>query len=442
MPPPPMSDPRDGADVIVSLTGGDPMKAERVGPKAATLATLHHAGLPVPEGFCLTADAYRAHIVAAGVEGATRRVASADRYDTRRLALQVRLALFRAPLAPSVAERLGAAFARLTAEPGILVAVRSSALLEDSPTASFAGQFDTFLGIASHADLVTAVRACWASLWSTRALRYMRAHDVDSGPTAMAVIVQRMVEARVAGGALSQTADARLLLTGTWGLGSTIAQGEVVPDRWVLERDAALVSVEPGRKDRLVACAPDGGSRPEPVHPDLVDALCLTSNEAVALGQMVLRAESAIGAPVEVEWAKDARRFYILQARPLRLEARPETDEVWFPDRGLKGQPAGVGRGSGPACIVIHEHDLEDVKLGDVLVTQIAGPALTTVLPRVAAVVAELGGSTSHLAALARERGIPAVLGVPNATRRIPNGALVMVDGAQGVVYRCETHDA
>jgi pyruvate,water dikinase len=264
----------------------------------------------------------------------------------------------------------------------------------------------------------------------------MRTHDVDPGHTAMAVIVQRMVKARAAGGALSQTTDGTLLLTGTWGLGSAVAQGEVVPDRWLLGRDGALVSVEPGRKDRLVACAPDGGSRPEAVQPDLVTAPCLTANEAVTLERLVLRAESVIGAPVEVEWGKDERGFYLLQARPLSVEPRPETGEGSHQHRGLKGQPAGVGRGSGRACIVIHEHDLEHVRLGDVLVTQIAGPALTAVLPRVAGVVAELGGSTSHLAALARERGIPAVLGVRNATREIVENSTVAVDGDEGLVYQ------
>lgn len=411
---------------------------ERVGPKAANLAKLHHAGLPAPEGFCLTADAYGAQLASAGVEDAARRVASAGSHEARRFALDVRLGLFRTPLASSVAQSLSTAFERLTAEPGVLVAVRSSALLEDSPTASFAGQFDSFLGVASPVDLLTAVRACWACLWSARALRYMRTHDVDPGHTAMAVIVQRMVKARAAGGALSQTTDGTLLLTGTWGLGSAVAQGEVVPDRWVLGRDGTLASTDLGHKDRLVACAPDGGSRPEAVQPDLVDAPCLTPEEAVVLGRIVLRAETVIGAPVEVEWAKDERSFYLLQARPLRIEPQIETDKVPLRhrDRALKGQPAGVGRGSGPACIVIDEHDLEHVKLGDVLVTQIAGPALTAVLPRVAGVVAELGGSTSHLAALARERGIPAVLGVRDATRQIVENSTVVVDGDEGLVYQ------
>jgi pyruvate,water dikinase len=243
-----------------------------------------------------------------------------------------------------------------------------------------------------------------------------------------------MIDAEAAGGALSQTPDDELVITGTWGLGSAIAQGEVVPDRFVLRRDGAFERAEPGRKDRLVAASTGAGPVTRAVPRDLVQAPCLTAGEAVELGRMVLAAESTLGSPVEVEWAKDARGFHLLQARPLRVETPHPDYEPWKRHPGLRGQPAGVGWGSGPACLVIHEHDLDHVKVGDVLVTQVAGPALTAVLPRVAGVVAELGGSTSHLAALARERGIPAVLGVIDATRRIPEGASVAVDGVAGVV--------
>jgi pyruvate,water dikinase len=418
--------------VLIRLDDARAM-ADVVGPKAATLARLRGAGLPVPDGICITAEAYRSRVTAAAVDDAAAAVAAAELFEGRKLALRVRLALLRGPVAPPLADAIRAAYAELT-PPGGLVAVRSSALCEDTADASFAGQFDTFLGIADEGELFTAVHACWASLWSSRALRYMRAHEIDPARTAMAVLVQRMIDAEAAGGALSQTPDDELVITGTWGLGSVIAQGEVVPDRFVLRRDGAFERAEPGRKDRLVAASAGAGPLTRAVPRDLVEAPCLTERDAVALGRMVLAAESTLGSPVEIEWAKDARGFHLLQARPLRVETPHPDYEPWKRHPGLRGQPAGVGWGSGPACLVIHEHDLEHVKVGDVLVTQVAGPALTAVLPRVAGVVAELGGSTSHLAALARERGLPAVLGALQATRRIPEGATVAVDGVAGIV--------
>lgn len=419
--------------MLVPLSDPVALAAEVVGPKAATLGRLRRAGLSVPDAYGLTADAYRERLRTAGVEGDAAGVAAAGLFEGRKQALRVRLALLRGPLEGALAETLHAAYTRLTAGGGV-VAVRSSALCEDAADASFAGQFDTFLGIASEADLHTAVHACWASLWSSRALRYMRAHQIDPARTAMAVLVQRLIDAEASGGALSQTPDDELVITGTWGLGSVIAQGEVVPDRFVLSRAGAFARGEPGRKDRLVSASSGEGPLTRAVPRDLVEAPCLTEAQAVELGRMVLAAESTLGSPVEVEWARDARGFHLLQARPLRVETPHPDYEPWRRHPGLRGQPAGVGWGSGPACLVIHEHDLEHVKVGDVIVTQVAGPALSAVLPRVAGVVAELGGSTSHLAALARERGLPAVLGVVGATRKIPEGATVAVDGVAGVV--------
>ena len=411
------------------------MTVGRGGPKAATLAKLCRAGLPVPEGFCLAADGYRAHLAAAGLEQVARRVARANEREAGRLALEVRLGLLNAPLPAFLEEGLRTTAQRRSSELGPLVAVRSSALSEGARVASFAGQLETILGVASHADLVTAMRACWASLWSARAVRYMRAHGLDPARTAVAVLVQQQVEAQAAGGALSRTADGRLVLTAAWGLGPAVGQGELVPDRYVLRhKGPVLERVEPGRKDRLLTCSREAGLRWQAVAAESVNAPCLSEAEAVALARLVLTAEAVLSRPIEIEWALDHRSFQILQARPLgkrprRTGPQPRLGRLW-----LRGQPAGVGRAVGPARVVLTEGDLSRVRLGDVLVTKVPGPALSVALTRVAGVVAELGGSTSHLAALARERGVPAVLGVPEATRLIADGSVVGVDGVEGVV--------
>lgn len=141
-----------------------------------------------------------------------------------------------------------------------------------------------------------------------------------------------------------------------------------------------------------------------------------------------------MGMPVEIEWALDDAGFKLLQGRPLHLAPTPAPDDIWLRHPGLTGQPAGVGWGSGRGRVVNCECELSLVAPGDILITRVAGPALSQILPRVAGVVAELGGSTSHLASLGRERGIPMVLGVPDATTRIPDGAQVAVDGVSGIV--------
>jgi pyruvate, water dikinase len=312
--------------------------------------------------------------------------------------------------------------------------VRSSALVEDRFGSSFAGQFESYLGLEGESEFLTAVRSCWAALWSTRVLRYMATHDASPADTAMAILVQPLVSARVAGGGLSRTADGDMVLNATWGLGSSIAQGEVVPDRIVFSRDEqgelTLRDTVLGRTFHRVGCA--HGTRP--VRRALASRRCLNRTQAVELGQLLRQVEDVMGMPVEIEWAQDDAGFKLLQARPLRVEPARVPDEIWLRHPGLNGQPAGVGWGSGRACVINCECELSRVAPGDILVTKVAGPALSGVLTRVAGVVAELGGSTSHLASLARERGIPMVLGVLDATQRIPDGAQAAVDGVAGVV--------
>jgi pyruvate,water dikinase len=417
----------------IPLRDADAATADRVGQKAATLAALHRAGLPVPDGICLAADAYLRQMRLAGLLETATQVAGAEPPAARRLALRIRLELARVPLDPALHGAIERVWTQLGAMADARLAVRSSALCEDGATASYAGQFETFLGVADPADLETAVRACWASLWSTRALRYARAHGMDPAQSAMAVLVQRMVDAEAAGGAFSLTPDDRIVLTGAWGLGSAIAQGEVVPDRYLLRRDASLAEVAPGRKEHEISVA-GGGPHWRAVPRARVEARCLTDAEAEALGRLVLGAEAAIGSAVEIEWAKGADGFWIVQARPLRVVPRDPVDDVWSRHPALSGQPAGIGWGSGPACLVLEERDLDRVTPGSIVITRVGGPALAAVLSRAAGIVAELGGSTSHLAALARERGIPAVLGARGATRQIPDRATVAVDGITGIV--------
>jgi pyruvate,water dikinase len=166
----------------------------------------------------------------------------------------------------------------------------------------------------------------------------------------------------------------------------------------------------------------------------MVWARCLNDEQIGELGGHLRAAENLMGMPVEIEWALDERGIKLLQSRPLHVGPVQVPDEIWLRHPKLKGHPSGVGWGSGRACVVNCECELSRVGPGDILVTKVAGPALGRILTRVSGVVAELGGSTSHLASLARERGIPMVLGVRNATQHIPDGRHTAVDGVAGIV--------
>lgn len=425
------------SDLIVRLSDKAATNAIRFGPKSANQALLGRDGLPIQPGYCLDADAYRLQLKALGLEEAVAVAAAArlDGPDARPSISEIRISLFERPITPSVLEPLCKTWQELLNNAGAMHVVRSSALIEDAVGSTFAGQFETFLGLETEDEFLTAVRACWAALWSSRALRYMSNHAICPADTAMALCIQPLVQARLSGGGLSRTANGNMMLSATRGQGTAIAQGEIVPDRYRLTREGELLEVVAGRSEHSAFCTHHAAAqfKGSPAN-DVAARACLDSGQAIELGRLMLRAERVLGAPIEIEWALDEAGFKLLQARPLRMEPAKVPDATWSRYPGLRGQPSGIGWASGRCCVIVCECELSRVAPGDVLVTKIAGPALSQVLPRVAGLVAELGGSTSHLASLARERGIPMVLGVPAATRKIPDGAQVGVDGVMGMV--------
>ena len=421
--------------LVIPLADPAAADAARFGPKAANQAALGQAGLPIPAGYCVGAEAYRKQIDALGLTEAAQLAAALEPPEARRHVSAVRLGLYEEPIIDEIREPLLEARRALVEETGALVVVRSSALMEDRAGSSFAGQFETFLGLDGETDFLTAVRACWAALWASRVRKYMDGHGLTPADSAMGLLIQPLVEARVSGGGLSHTADGGMLLSATWGLGSAIAQGEVVPDRYELTRDVELRETTAGRKEHSVHCMHHHAEPTTQIVPEnRVHEPCLDEAQVVELGRMLLSAEAVVGGPAEIEWTMDEAGFKLLQARPLHMQPAHVPDEIWLRHPGLRGHPAGIGWSSGRACVITCECELARVAPGDVLVTKVAGPALAQVLPRVSAVVAELGGSTSHLASLARERGIPMVLGVLDAAQQIPDGSQVAVDGVAGVV--------
>ena len=335
------------SDFIIKLSEPASVRAHEVGGKAANLARLARAGLPTPGGFTLTATAYRHQLRHLDVEDEVRAYEAADFSTRLRLSVQVRLALYQGSIAPAIVEPLIDAWRAQRAE-APLGAVRSSALVEDSEDASFAGQFESFLGLSDEAEFLTAIRACWAALWTSRASRYMEPHGLSPARTAMAILIQPLIQAHAAGGALSRTAEGEMLISATWGLGSALAQGEVVPDRIALDQGGRVLSMDAGQKPQRDQCAHGLGFSPRAVPTRLACEASISVKQAEALGAMLIRAERICGGPVEIEWALDETWPEASAGTPAACRARSRARSDLASAPGPARPPRGDRLGRGP----------------------------------------------------------------------------------------------
>lgn len=299
----------------------------RMGGKCASLARMIALGVPVPAGFAVTTDAYAAHLhhglaAAIAVELAE---AGDDVAEEDARAARIRALIARQPLPPGVEAAIRVAYARLGADAP--VAVRSSATAEDLPDASFAGQQDTYLWVVGADEVVARVRDCWASLFTARAIRYRADHGLGQIEVLMSVAVQRMVDAVVAG--VAMTLDpingdrTRIVIDASWGLGEAVVSGEVTPDHFVVEK--VLMQVQTRRlSDKATEIVADPAAR-RTVHREVEAerraAPCLTDAQVIEVAQLARRLEKALGVPQDVEWAIDR------QGGLMALQSRPET--VW-----------------------------------------------------------------------------------------------------------------
>lgn len=402
------------ADAVARTSGG----------KAAPLARLIRAGVSVPAGFVVPTWAYEQGLAGVDVAGAARQ--GADR---------ARLLVEQAMLAPALVEEIAARLSRITAPPGFgYVAVRSSATTEDGDESTAAGQHDTVLGVRGPAEVVQAVRRCWASLWSDRAVAYrsQQGDRQDDAPVATAVLVQRLVDADVAG-VLFTGSTTRI--EASWGLGESVVAGRVTPDTWLVTDQGITdrsIGSKHSRTDRVRA---QTVSRPVPAADQ--DRLCLNDRHVLELTQLGRRIEHLLGSPHDVEWAIADDHIWILQARPITADLPNTPSAPSGPALGaadLTGTPASPGRATGPVRLIHGPGDFARVQPGDILVCRTTDPAWTPLFGVAAAVITETGGMLSHAAIVAREQGLPAVLAVPDATTTLPEGALVMVDGSSGRV--------
>lgn len=392
------------------------------GGKAAPLGDLIRAGFNVPPGFVVPTTTYHTVTTALGLTRDTNE-------DTERTQRRI----LGSHLPDQVVRDLSHALQDLTRGAATdYVAVRSSSTAEDSGLSSAAGQHDSFLSVRGIEQVCQAIVRCWASLWNERAAAY-QAHQPPTGagsvPARMAVLVQRLVDARVSG--IMFTGDTTMI-EASYGLGERIVAGHVSPDSWCTNVDGIIqrrVGTKTERTDRH-----RGRLTTRPTTLSEQAQPCLTGDEVLRLHALGQHISSTLGGPRDIEWALADDTIWILQARPVTAAVpHPATQSVATVDEGaVYGVPASPGLASGPVRLIRGPSDFVNVRPGDVLVCHHTDPAWTPLFTLASAVVTENGGALSHAAIVAREVGIPAVLSVDRATKILTPSSVITVDGDTG----------
>lgn len=451
----------------VGLVGG---KNSSLGEMIQELSAL---GVKVPDGFAVTAEAYRYFIRENGLETVIKELLTGlDRHNVNDLserARKIRNLIYAGETPADLAREINAAYGQLCEEIGVpeaYVAVRSSATAEDLPTASFAGQQESYLMVHGGADLLDKVKRAFASLFTARAVGYRIDMGFDHFQVALSVGVQQMVRSDLSSSGVMFTLDTEtghrdmVYINSIWGLGENIVQGRVIPDAFYVHKPKLRDGFKPlvwkklGAKEftlgyeesshRLDNQPTDTGKRRQFSISD--DEVLLLARWAVAIEDHYSLKRNTF-MPMDIEWAKDGitGELYIVQARPETVHSQKDTYRVKvfeLKERGTvlaQGLAVGEAVAIGKARLIDDPRHMDAFEAGEVLVTEITDPDWEPIMKRASAIVTERGGRTSHAAIVARELGIPAVVGVAGALEKLPNGEQVTistVEGETGIIYR------
>ncbi|ATJ82996.1 phosphoenolpyruvate synthase [Halomonas beimenensis] len=438
---------------------------ERVGGKNASLgemiSNLAGAGVTVPGGFATTAHAYREFLSHEGLNDRINQALSTldvdDVTELARVGAEIRQWIIDTPLPPAFEAALREHYEKLVAlHPNLKVAVRSSATAEDLPDASFAGQQETFLNIEGFDNIKRAVHEVFASLFNDRAISYRVHRGYAHENVALSAGIQKMVRSETGAAGVMFTLDTEsgyrdaVFVTASWGLGETVVQGAVNPDEFYVHKPTlaagrpAVLRRNLGSKLIKMVYTDDAsaGKSVETVDVPLADRarFCVTDDQVMALARQAVIIEEHYGRPMDVEWALDGDdgELYIVQARPETVVSQQEggkLERFHLKEKGrtlLAGRAIGQRIGRGAVKIVQTPDDMDKIHPGDVLVTDMTDPDWEPIMKRASAIVTNRGGRTCHAAIIARELGIPAVVGCGDATEALDGGRDVTVSCAEG----------
>jgi pyruvate,water dikinase len=419
-----------------------------VGGKGANLGEMTKSGFPVPNGFVVTSAAYVHMIDVNNLQDKIKAVLKGlnveDADALNRASKQVQKLIVNSPFPKDIEEQVYKAYDKLGDNPW--VAVRSSATAEDLPEASFAGQQETYLNVRGDASVIVHVRKAWASLFEPRAIYYRVQQGFDHFKVALAVPVQKMVQSDVSGIMFSinpVTNDkTRIVIEAVWGLGENIVQGAVTPDHYEVDKtELKLLEHKMVHQDIEMVRSGEGNiQRKVPVSRQ--DKRKLTDAQAEEVAELGKKLQKHYFFPQDSEWAIENGKLYVVQTRPITTVNATTTKnnevKAQKPISGkliLTGQPASPGVVTGIVNILKSAKEINKIKRGDILVTDMTTPDFVPAMKRAVAIVTNKGGQTSHAAIVSRELGVPCVVGTKTATTILKQGRVITVDGAAGKVY-------
>ena len=420
------------------------------GGKGANLGELTQAGIPVPPGFVVTAQAYKYFMDEAGINDQVMEILDAiDINDTKALqaaAEEIKALIIESPIPDDLVLFIREYYNELcqrVGEDDTDVAIRSSATAEDLPEASFAGQQDTFLHVSGDDEVIEYIRKCWASLFEARAIFYREENDFEHSKVYIAVVVQKMANADKAGVMFTvnpSTGEEIALIEGSWGLGESVVSGDVTPDNYQVDKkDNEIINVTISDKKVMYTNDEAGTSVKVDVPEDKRKERVLSDDELIELTEMGKRVQAHYGEPMDTEWAFEKDMLFLLQARPITTLGN--ADEVAgdassdLGDVLVRGLGASPGMASGTVKIILDIDELDKIKDGDIMVTTMTTPDMVPAMRRASVIVTDEGGVTCHASIISRELGIPCVVGTGDATATLEENSGVTLDGKKGLVF-------
>lgn len=443
--------------------------ADRVGGKNASLGEMYsnltEKGVRIPNGFAVTASAYREHLKSAEIKGDIKDLLmELDINDIGQLKTagkKIRKMIYKADLPESIQKDIKQSFSKLEekTEGKLSVAVRSSATAEDLPEASFAGQLDSFLNISEEKHLLRAVKKSMASLFTDRAISYRENKGFDHMGIACSVGIQEMVNAEEGAAGVMFTLDTEsgfdgvTLINSSYGFGEYVVKGEINPDQFYVFKEGlkqgkpAIISRECGNKSKKLIKGKNRDTKQKRVKKTQRERFSIEDEDVLQLAEWGSLIEDHYGQPQDIEWAKDGEtgELYILQSRPETVESQKRNNIVEnyeLKKRGkvlLTGTSVGTAVGTGEVKVLDSVDKEENFEQGDVLVTEKTDPDWEPLMEKASAVITDKGGKTSHAAIVSRELGVPTIVGTRKATKRLESESEVTVDctqGEKGFIYR------